>query len=352
MTGARKRKVTLADVADAAGVSSATVDRVLNRRLPVREDTAMQVVAAAEALGYHGARLMRQRLSSAAQPRHRLGFCLQKASSPVYQALAQALREATAELTGGHGTAVIEFIDALEPRAIAERLLDLGRRCDALGVVALDHPHVSDAVAALHAEGRPCLALLSDLSAPQRLGCVGIDNRQRGRTAAWAVRRLARDGAEGEVAVFIGSHRYLGQETSEMAFRAALREHAPGLRVLDAQVNLEDEQIGYEATLALLGRHPDLVGLYDTGGGATRGIVRALREQAAGRGIVVVAHGLTPEHREALVDGVIDLVIETPVVPVAQTAVRVLLQALQPGARPASGQPFVLPFALHTPENV
>lgn len=348
-----KPKVSIQAIAEAAGVSTATVDRVLNSRLPVREGTALRVIEAADQLGYHAVHLMRQRLPVRGANR-RLGFCLQKRSSPVYQALAQALRDAVASQTGGQGTAVIEFIDALEPRAIAERLLDLGRRVDALGVVALDHPHVTAAVATLHAEGRPCLALLSDLSAPQRLGCVGIDNRQRGRTAAWAVRRLARADRpdDGEVAVFIGSHRYLGQEASEMAFRAALREHAPGLRVLDAQVNLEDEQLGYEATLALLARHPDLVGLYDTGGGATRGIVRALREEAAGRGIVVVAHGLTPEHREALVDGVIDLVIETPVVPVAETAVRVLLAALQPGAQPAFGQPFVLPLVLHTPENV
>ncbi len=347
---ARKRKITLEQVAGAAGVSTATVDRVLNRRLPVRQATALRVIAAAEALGYHAAHLMRQRLAGGGA-HQRLGFCLQKADSPFYQALAQALREATRQQTDGSGSAVVEFMDELEPRAIAERLLDLGRRCDALGVVALDHPHVSAAVALLHEEGHPCVALLSDLSAPQRLGCVGIDNRQRGRVAAWAVRRLSRSDA-GEVGVFIGSHRYLGQETSEMAFRAALREQAPGLRVLDAQVNLEDEQLGYEATLSLMARHPQLVGLYDTGGGATRGIVRALREEGAGRGIVMVAHGLTPEHREALVDGVIDLVIETPVTAVAETAVRVLLRALAPGQPVALGQPFVLPLALYTAENV
>lgn len=94
------------------------------------------------------------------------------------------------------------------------------------------------------------------------------------------------------------------------------------------------------------------MGLYDTGGGATRGIVRALREEGAERGIVVVAHGLTSEHHEALINGVIDLVIETLMVPVAETAVCVLLDALQPGTTPAFGQPFVLPFGLYTPENV
>lgn len=346
---ARKRKITLQHVAEAAGVSSATVDRVLNRRLPVSEGTALRVIAAAEELGYHAAHLMRQRLGGSGT-RRRLGFCLQKRSSPFYQSLAQALTEAVRRLTDGTSTALVEFMDELEPTAIAEHLLDLGRRCDAVGVVALDHPHVGDAVAQLHEEGRPCLALLTDLSAPQRLGCVCIDNRQRGRTAAWAVRRLSR--GEGPVGVFIGSHRYLGQETSEMAFRAALREHAPGLQVLDAQVNLEDEQTAYEATLSLLARHPDLVGLYDTAGGGAVGIVRALREEGRGRGIVTVCHELTPAHRLALVDGVIDLVIQTPVVPLAETAVREMLGALEPGRPAVLGQSFVLPFEIYTPENV
>ena len=344
-----KPKVTIQAIAEAAGVSTATVDRVLNSRLPVREGTALRVIEAADRLGYHAVHLMRQRLPARGANR-RLGFCLQKRSSPFYQAFAQALRDAVARQTDGRGTAVVEFVDDLEPAVIGEKLLALGRRCDALGVVALDHPHVNAAVAQLHEEGHPCLALLSDLGSPLRLGCVSIDDRQRGRTAAWAVRRLSR--GEGEVAVFIGSHRYLGQETSEMAFRAALREQAPGLRVLDARVNLEDEQLGYEATLGLLARHPQLVGLYDTGGGAMRGIVRALREEGAGRGIVVVAHGLTPEHRLALIDGVIDLVIQTPVGPVAETAVSVLLRALEPGQLVAFGQPFVLPFELYTSENV
>ncbi len=347
-----KPKITIPAIAHAAGVSTATVDRVLNSRLPVREGTALRVIEAAERLGYHAVHVMRQRLPTAGAS-HRLGFCLQKRASPFYQALAQALREAVERQSGGRSTTLIEFVDDLEPLAIGEKLLELGRRCDALGVVALDHPHVNGAVAQLHAEGHPVLALLTDLSAPQRLGCVSIDNRQRGRTAAWAVRRLSR--SEGVVGVFVGSHRYQGQEISEMAFRSALREQAPALRVLDAQVNLEDEQMAYEATLGLLQRNPDLVGLYDSAGGGAVGIVRALREEGQGRGIVLVCHELTPAHRLGLVDGIIDLVIQTPLAALTDTAVRLLLQALQGqegGQAPVSGRPHILPFEIYTSENV
>ncbi|WP_294768292.1 LacI family DNA-binding transcriptional regulator [uncultured Rhodoferax sp.] len=344
-----KTKVTITAIAQAAGVSTATVDRVLNSRLPVREGTALRVIEAADQLGYHAVHLMRQRLPLRGGTR-RLGFCLQKRSSPFYQRFAQALRDAVAQHTGGRGSVLIEFMDDLEPHAIGEQLLDLGRRCDALGVVALDHPHVNAAVAELHGAGRPCLALLTDLSAPERLGCVSIDNRQRGRTAAWAVRRLSR--RDGTVGVFVGSHRYLGQETSEMAFRSALREQAPGLRVLDAQVNLEDEQMAYEATVGLLQRHPDLVGLYDSAGGGAVGIVRALREMRRGADVVLVCHELTQQHRLGLVDGVIDLVIQTPLRALTDTAVHLLLQALEPDRQPVHGQPHILPFEIYTSENV
>lgn len=344
-----KPKVTITAIAQAAGVSTATVDRVLNRRLPVKEGTALRVIEAAEGLGYHAVHLMRQRLPVQGAGR-RLGFCLQKRSSVFYQGFAQALKDAVARQSEGRGTALIEFVDDLEPAAIGERLLELGRRCDGLGVVALDHPHVNDAVARLHEEGHPVLALLTDLSAPQRLGCVSIDNRQRGRTAAWAVRRLAH--REGEVAVFVGSHRYLGQETSEMAFRAALRELAPGLRVLDAQVNLEDEQMAHEATVGLLQRHPGLVGLYDAAGGGAMGIVRALREVAPPERPVFVAHELTPAHRLALVDGDIDLVLQTPLPALCDTAVKLLLAALAPQPSVALGQTHLLPLEIFTSENV
>jgi len=52
------RRATLVDIAEAAEVSVATVDRVLNDRLPVRYETALRVVEAAERVGYHAAGLL------------------------------------------------------------------------------------------------------------------------------------------------------------------------------------------------------------------------------------------------------------------------------------------------------
>jgi len=344
-----KTKVTLTDVALAAGVSTATVDRVLNSRLPVREGTTLKVIAAAEKLGYHAVGLMRARLKERVPVRH-LGFCLQKHNDHFYQTLAAALQQAADQNQPEPCIAHIVFMDALEPAAIAEQLLALGSQVDALAVVAVDHPHVTAAVETLHHKGVPCFALLSDISAPQRAGYIGLDNRQRGRTAAWAIRRLNRQ-TTGEVGVFVGSHRYLGHELAEISFRSYLREHAPGLKVLDTLVNLEEPQLAYEATLDLLARHPQLVGLHLTGGGGM-GVIRALREEAAPHPPVVVCNELNATTRAALVDGVIDLVIHTPVERLAQTAVAQMLAATLPGAVYAGPQQKLLAMDLFTPENM
>lgn len=346
------RRATIAAVAEAAGVSTATVDRVLNSRLPVKEATALRVIAAAERIGYHGAALMRERVRERAALRT-LGFCLQKRSDPFYQAFAREVSAAAVRHAPQSCVAVVEFIDEIDPQAIARRLASVGEVSDAVAVVAVDHPHVTAAIEALAAQGKPVFTLLSDLSAPSRAGYVGVDARQHGRTAAWAISRLARPAGEvGEVGVFVGSHRYLGQETCEIAFRSYLREHAPRFRVLDTRVNLEDESLAYEAAQELLARHPLLDGLYVAGGGVP-GILRALREHP--RHVVTVCTELTPERRQALVDGVIDLVFGTPLARISATAVAMMLRALEQlaaGAPPMVAAHYPQPFDLFTPENV
>ena len=84
---------TIADVARAAGVGVATVDRVINRRAQVRPATAQRVLQAAEALGYRGAGLIRKRLDEGGG-KHRLGFLLQKSGSEFFQLMAQPSAQA------------------------------------------------------------------------------------------------------------------------------------------------------------------------------------------------------------------------------------------------------------------
>ena len=129
-----------------------------------------------------------------------------------------------------------------------------------------------------------------------------------------------------------------------------LREFAPEFRLLEPLVDLEQPAVAYDAALTLLRRHPELVGIYSTGGG-TDGIIRALTEQGREGNVVVVCNELTPSIRSALIDRMLNLVIATPTLALAERTVRAMLDALaRPATAPAA--PVMLPFELYGPENV
>ena len=87
------RRPTAADVAKAAGVSVATVDRVLNGRERVREETARRVYEAAQKVGYHAIAVIEQRLK-AELPEVRFAFVLHKEKQAFYQSFAQEIAAA------------------------------------------------------------------------------------------------------------------------------------------------------------------------------------------------------------------------------------------------------------------
>ena len=343
----QSRRPTIEDLAASAGVSVATVDRVLNKRHPVREDTARRVVEAAERIGFYARGLLQQRLNERI-PFRTFAFLLQKHNDPFYQQLAADLIAATRTATAVRGRPVVEFMDELVPTIIAERLRQAGASADAVAVVAVEHPHVTAAIEELQQRGVPVFTLLSDLTTPARAGYLGLDGRKTGRTAAWAISRLAL--APGKIGILVGSHRYLGQELAEISFRTYLREHAPDFRPLEPLVNLDDSRIAYESCVDLIGSNRDLVGIYMVGGGMA-GMIQALREEASERHILAVCNELIPETRTALIDGVIDLVIATPTAALARRTVEAMIDALAGPANESVLQ-VQLPAELYISENV
>jgi LacI family transcriptional regulator len=343
---------TMADLARTAGVSFSTVDRVLNGRDAVRPETAQRVLEAAEQIGFYATSLLRQRLRTDV-PERTLGFLLQQRSTAFYKILGDALTTATRASSAIRGRPIVEFMDDLTPGAVADRLERLGDKADAVAVVAADHPLVSRALDRLHAKGVPVIALVSDLTAETRTGYVGLDNRKVGRTAGWFVTGLA--DRPGKVAIFVGSHRYLCQETCEIGFRSYLRENAPAFELIEPITTLESEHYAYENTLDLLRRSPDLVGIYVAGGGA-EGVLRALTENGAcnraGNRIVTVCLDLTDHTRTGLIDGIVQAVISHPLELLADRAVDLMARhACRADERDQFSQ-VIVPFEIFTPESV
>jgi LacI family transcriptional regulator len=336
---------TIQDLAKQAGVSVATVDRVLNRRLPVREDTALRVVKAAEEIGYHATGLLKRRLTET--PQKRFGFLLQKRDA-FYQSLAKELSDCTKSASAIEGKPIVEFVDELVPSIIAARIRELGPKVDSLAIVAVDHPLVNEAVEAVTALGKPIFTLLSDISTFAKSGHIGLDGRKVGRIAAWTISRTA--SRPGKIGILVGSHRYLNQELAEISFRSYMREHAPEFSLLEPIINLDDERIAYEAISEMVEHNSDLVGIYVSGGGQD-GLIRALRDERAGRRIVAVCNELTPMTRSALIDGTVDLVLAHPIQSMARRVVDMMAKASL-AAEPSRFPPMLFAAEIYLSENI
>ena len=341
------RRPTIADLARVSGVSVATVDRVLNGRLPVREDTAQRVFEAANAIGYHATGLIKQRMRQDL-PEYRLGFLLQKPEQHFYQEFAREVEIAATQAPKFRGVPVIDFWSSQSPDEIVSRLEKLAARTRAVALVSPDHPTVTAAVEALKARGIPVFSLLSDFAPGVREGYVGLNNRKAGRTAAWMIARCAKK--PGKVAVFVGSHRFHGHELREIGLRSYFRENAPEFTVLETLVNLESNELTHQAMLDLLKEHPDLVGCCITGGGM-EGAITALRAAAPEKPPVVICNELTPESRAALADNLVTMIIATPLARMCRELVDLMANAIRDGAANVPGQSF-LPFDIYLPENI
>lgn len=330
---------TIKDVAQAAGVGTATVDRVLNGRGTVREETIKRVAEAAHRIGYHASSLIDQRLDSSL-PEMTFGFVLHKGKQQFYQNFANEIERAVAMRRDIRGRTIIRFSTSQSPESFLKEISDISGKIDALGTSAVNHQSITQKVQQLKKSGVLTFALLNDFAQGIRESYLGLNNMQVGRQAGWMATKAAC--APGKLGVFVGGNRWHGHELRETGFRSFVRDTAPEFTVLDSMVNLETRQLTYEATLELVARHPDLRGLCVAGGGM-EGAIAALRETVRPRQIALIVNELTEESRSALMDGYATMVISTPLQELCRDLIEMMVNGVNRGCSNVPGQHFLRP---------
>ncbi|WP_043531988.1 LacI family DNA-binding transcriptional regulator [Litchfieldella xinjiangensis] len=304
MASERRRTLpTVSDVARRAGTSTATVDRVLNRRSPVRESTLRQVLDAALALGYIDA----SQVEALRGPEPiKLALLLPRGTNPY---LALVNQRARAFVERNHLNARVKsfFIDGFDPDELAHSIRKFGKGADGVIFMAIDHPTVRVAIDELVTAGKKAITLISDISSSRRHAYVGIDNFAAGRTAAMLIGRFSGHGP-GQVALIAASRIYRAHLEREVGFLGLIEERFPNITVSATREGHDDRTENYQHTKKLLEGHPDIIGIYNVGG-SSDGIGRALRESGRAQDITFIGHGLTSDTRAMLADGTMDAVI-------------------------------------------
>ena len=120
---------TIGDVADAAGVSRATVSRVMNGRATVAEDIAARVLAVAEELQYRPSNVAR---SLSLGRTETVALVVPDLTNPMFQHVLSGITDAAA--TRGYRVLVADTAE--NPQDEAAIALEARMRCDALVLVS------------------------------------------------------------------------------------------------------------------------------------------------------------------------------------------------------------------------
>jgi LacI family transcriptional regulator len=300
--GSVDRRSRIKDVAQAANVSVATVDRVINRRGKVRSITAQRVVAAAEQLRYLSGP---DGLRATAEKVGILGVIIPAGAYHFFRKL-EAAFERLKEYARREGlTVLVRTLPHQDWQAIVELLQTEGQLFDAVALIPGDHPVIVEAVNAYRRQGKGVICIVADLPSSARQSFIGIDNRAAGKTAARLISEFARSG---NVGILTGSLQQRDHQERLLGFRSSLETLAPAMQIVGVQEALDRQEVCYRFTKELLERDSDLKAVYHFGA-EMAGIVRAIQETDRTGKIVVVGHELTDDSRQLLARGAITAVL-------------------------------------------
>jgi len=312
--------LTLRDLAREAGVSVATLDRVLHGRGGVRADTATRVREAIARYDFRpsaaGADLAKSRPS-------RFVFVMPKGANIFMQMIQDNVRALAGWLAARRVRADIVLTDVFNPRALTHTLESLSGRYDGVAVVALDHQSVRAAIDDLVASGVHVVTLVSDVPSSKRHHYVGVDNIAAGRTAGSLVGRLI-GGGEKKIGVVMGSQLLRDHAERLFGFQQVLALEHAGHAVLPPVEGEDEDEANEVLTTRLLNDHPDLAAIYNVGAGA-QGVIDAILNAERETDLVFVAHEVTEFSRRGLLRGVIDAVVAQDPGHEARSALRVLM---------------------------
>jgi LacI family transcriptional regulator len=334
------RKANAADVARAAGVSPATVDRVLNGRGGVSVEKERLVVECARRLG------LDRNLAVRPTRLVRIGALIGPATNPFYERLAEGFDRANRLFFAANVQSSVSFCNNLNNKEVVRQIDRIAPVCDALIVVSPEHVTISKSLRGLVPK-KPVVAMITDMPDSGRLAYVGLDNVVAGRAAGDLMGRLLGPNG-GELVLVTDTQAMLALREREVGFRTVLMERHPRCRLVEL---IETHDLGESAGALLrdaITRRPAIAGIYVVSTG-NRSIAATLDRLGRSASTVVITHELTPARRELLKAGLIDAIIDQNPEFEAQTAVELLAHHF--GRLEVAPARLTTPFTLFLREN-
>jgi LacI family transcriptional regulator len=326
------KRATIQMVADLAGVSRGTVDRVLNQRSYVSADVRERVLAAIAETGYISPREYHKTQLGVTQQPLKLGVLLPNWPGQFPEDVQKGISLARTELEDDKIQVLVRRCKTDIPQEAIALLDELAAEgVTGLSVCALNDDSIQRRIAELAEAGLPCITFNSDLPDSGRLCFVGQDIHQAGRVAAELMSKCVPQDAV--ILATVGNLKFDGHRQRLFGFRERLLE----LGFSESQILTEETFNDYETSVSVvrdtIDHHPDLRGIYMANLNAA-GCAAAIRAAGKKGKIRVICHDINESIRQMLLNGSVDFTIPQDMVQQGYLPLLLLRDLLRKGRLP------------------
>jgi LacI family transcriptional regulator len=317
---------TIKEIAEKAGVSRGTVDRVLHNRSGVKATVAAKIRAIADELGFVPNRAGKI-LAACKQPII-IGCLLPDIGNKFFTDIISGFKAAEKDLSDFGVSVKIEHIkgfNAADHIAAIKKLAKEG--CSALCLTTLELPEVQSAVQKVIQDGIPVVSLNTDIPDTGRLCYIGPNYYEAGATAAGML-SLITDKPQ-NVLIITGSYHIRGHNERIRGFTENFTKKNIPFKKIQTIESFDDDEHAYEKTLETL-VNTEINCVFIAGAGV-EGVCRAVAERGLVKKIHVIAFDDTPATRIFLKEGILDFIICQQPFEQGETAIRNLFYYLIDG---------------------
>jgi len=303
------KKPTLQMIADLAGVSRGTVDRVINNRSYVKAEVRERVLRIAQETGYVATREAHLRELEAEKKVLKLGVLLPDwgHGQQFWEGINQGIREAQEELEPAGVEILVRQCKTDLPQEAVNLLRDLHEQgAEGISVCALRDPVIIEELRELKNAGIPLVTYNSDLPESGRILFVGQDIKQSGRLAAQMMSKCIRPGEQ--VLVAVGNLKFDGHRQRFLGFSERMKELGFPEKDLFTAETFNDYGTTLKAVSDAIRSCSDLRGIYMANLSVTA-CAEAVRAYGMEKKIHVICHDINDGIRQLLQEGRVDFTI-------------------------------------------
>lgn len=310
---------TAKDLAVEAGVSLATIDRVLNGRSGVKARTVTKVNEAIDRIGFV------RNLSAvnlARKKNYQFRFLLPEHGDQFLGVLVKHIDEARkAFATEMADVAAIRFpVD--DPYKLADYLGGLDADLtDGIAIMAPESPQARDAINRLLERGGEVVHFLAGQPKADSIDFVGINNHAAGATAGQLIGRFL-GGQKGKILIVSETMQSRDSIERRLGFDDVINREYPQLQTLPSVESYGDTERTRRIFEKVFANHPGISAVYVLSAEARIPIEEI--SKFATQPLVKVVHERTPFTEAALQSGKIDAVIAQNPGHLVRSAIRIL----------------------------